>query len=188
MPKFSEVFTQSGVPYPCTIGDIKRDVQSKFGITNVVQMIHGGSTFDWWLKPEQFDRLFADDGEQIVFSGDEVLVTQNPPAGNSKYPFFTLDKIGGSGAANPTPPRPAAVAVNSEAAAKQKVANDKRELEAQYTWRRISIQGFTQALITRGMDIEEAKVKGATLAVWADNQAKAWYNESVATDVFTEAQ
>lgn len=191
MPKFADIFQENDTPYPCSIVGIKEGVKTQYGDQFVITIEHEGEEFEWFCKPETYERVFLDDSGAAKFAeGEQVYITKNSPKGKSKFPFYTVDPMDGSAPA-PTPKPAATKAPVADAPAPSQPAAPAAKplgthgLVEDLKDRRISIAGYTQSCIERGMDIEEAKRNGLALAKWARQAAYEWQQEDNVNAVFS---
>ena len=155
MPTFSSLFQQLGMGYQCVIGETKLNVTTKFGPKNIVTVLHAGQAYDWFLSPDRFTTLFNG-----ISKGDTVEITS---VKNGQRTEYTMKKV-----SDATPQSVAKV---------QQVADDKNK-EQELLQNRISIAGFTQALINSGgHDIQACKTLALELVRWSKQQSKALYDE-----------
>lgn len=150
MAKFEDIFAQSNTQYPVVISGMPQAPQdTQYGPKYKVQVTKDGASYDWFMKPEQFDRNFTDGMGNVLYNvGDEILVTKVKDP-KYKWPFYAVD-AGQKGVGPSAPVRPYNDRNNV-------TVSDDGQPHAEAKQYQISAAGVYQAYISTGMEPEKAK-------------------------------
>lgn len=167
--KFQDIFQQNGMWYPMAVGEIKMNVETKFGTKHLVTMIHSGVAHDWFVSPPTFQKLFVDNG---IREGVVVEVQCKRDGNKTIY-----DLRASTGEQMPAAPMAGKETPNVFPAPSNNYAEERNKAE-ELKQNRISIAGYLQALITSGKgDIESCKALALELVRWAKRASTDLYNE-----------